>query len=375
MEALFVVPTMVSENINTKFVPALCKLIERNLLLTNAAVFRAGLLKKYTFNPFKSAVSENEEYISEGNEKQRTEFATTQDTTGYNNIGNFDNEIADGAREKIANLLNTSAITKDRMSDKKNLSTVDSIELPGNISFFHNIGIEPTYLSIPLSVRSNTLGTFTANVFTRDKSLQVIPHKEAMSDRVATIGMKCIPYKIKDTTNIISFMEDLKSHGLVKSFFFRKWNQIKNNLLLFSDRWMSKRNMDYKTGTPMDIIFSPSSQEMNSSINLMFKMSGQNSTMWSTLVILSVYDFGDKDIVESLNSYKKLVRSGWGDMIVMNEPRESIFFCTTKMGACFDLPLAYLRNILNLSNVIDYSEVSRWTKPFSKISSIGNAVK
>ena len=30
--------------------------------------------------------------------------------------------------------------------------------------------------------------------------------------------------------------------------------------------------------------------------------------------------------------------------------------------------MAYIKTILNLSNVLDYSEVSRWSKPFSVTS-------
>lgn len=46
MEALFVVPTMVSQNVNPKLIPAICKMVERNILLLNSSTFRSAAFKK-----------------------------------------------------------------------------------------------------------------------------------------------------------------------------------------------------------------------------------------------------------------------------------------------------------------------------------------
>ncbi len=52
MNALFIVPCLVSPNVNPKLVPALCKLIERNILLTNSATFEKAALERYSKGPF-----------------------------------------------------------------------------------------------------------------------------------------------------------------------------------------------------------------------------------------------------------------------------------------------------------------------------------
>lgn len=52
MNALFIVPCLVSPNVNPKLVPALCKLIERNILLTNSATFEKAALERYRDKPF-----------------------------------------------------------------------------------------------------------------------------------------------------------------------------------------------------------------------------------------------------------------------------------------------------------------------------------
>ena len=63
-------------------------------------------------------------------------------------------------------------------------------------------------------------------------------------------------------------------------------------------------------------------------------------------------------------------------MVIVNEPKESIHFCTQKLNACYELPLDYLKQIMNISNVIDYGDVSKWTvKPFNIISSISGAFR
>ena len=97
-------------------------------------------------------------------------------------------------------------------------------------------------------------------------------------------------------------------------------------------------------------------------------MSARTASYWSTLAILSTFDFKEDELGEFLSSYRDLVSGGWGDMVVVNDAKESVHFCTTKMMACFEWPMAYIKTILNLSNVLDYSEVSRWSKPFSVTS-------
>ncbi len=94
-------------------------------------------------------------------------------------------------------------------------------------------------------------------------------------------------------------------------------------------------------------------------------MSVRSNSAWSTMIVLSNMDFEEADMRETLSTYKELAKSGMGDMVIVNGANESAYFCTTKMGACYNLPFAYMRNIMNLDNVLEYSEVARWSKPFS----------
>lgn len=47
MDALFIVPTLVSPNCNARMIPALAKVIERNIIIQNSALFRDAALLRY----------------------------------------------------------------------------------------------------------------------------------------------------------------------------------------------------------------------------------------------------------------------------------------------------------------------------------------
>ena len=102
-------------------------------------------------------------------------------------------------------------------------------------------------------------------------------------------------------------------------------------------------------------------------------MNARQGTAWSTVVCLSTFDFDDEDLKESLTNYRWLVQAGWADILIVNEPKESVHFCTAKMNACYELPFAYMKQVMNLSNILDYSEIQRWNKPFH-VTGVGRAL-
>jgi len=88
-------------------------------------------------------------------------------------------------------------------------------------------------------------------------------------------------------------------------------------------------------------------------------MDNRGPAYWSPLTIFSYFDFKKNDLKDSLRNYRTLVKAGWGDMVVLHEPNESVYFCTQRMMSCFEMPIAYLRLHMKLDPILDYSEIVR----------------
>lgn len=340
MEAIFIVPAMVSPNVNPRLVPAISKLIERNIIMMNSSVFRAAALQKYS-GFFKTARSESVEDVADLellNEKSKEQ---EQSDTMATAIGS-----AYGAYEKT--------LTKSAEKDSKSTFVEPTkIEVPSDIQFFSTISLEPTALKIPVIIKSGLFG--------------------GESSRVITIGVKCTPYTVTGVDSLISMMHYIKSLTMLKRYFFRQWNNIKGKIPFTAERAVRTGSRSAE-GAGTDVVFSPNSSELSKSSTVKKLMSANTATYWSTLSVLSTVDFQENDLKTMLASYRDLVKGGWGDMVVVNDARESIHFCTAKMMACYEWPMAYLKQILNLTNVLDYSEISRWTKPFS-VGPIANILR
>jgi hypothetical protein len=95
----------------------------------------------------------------------------------------------------------------------------------------------------------------------------------------------------------------------------------------------------------------------------------RDSSSWSTMIILSSFDLEDNDhLVSLISNYRKLTKYVIGDIIITNETKESAYFCTPRMNHCQEIPFDYLKKVLNLKDVLDYSEASRasaWKKETS----------
>lgn len=328
MEGLFIVPTLVSPNINPRLVPAFSKLIERNILLTGGATFRAAVLQKYT-GFFKTVKSEST--LNEQKDKN-------QDQDQNKGKGS----LAKKSVDVVTDILKQTTGTVEKQRTQPTLTEPEKVEIPQGISFFHTIGIEPTILEIPITIKKHVIGISSA-------------------ERIIRIGIKCIPYSIDNVENIISAMRTTKNKSKIDNMVKMKISSVKNKFKDFS-----------MTGSPMDIFSTPTSEELSNPRKLSKMMSAREPSTWTSLVILSTEDFSD-DLRESLINYKDLVKSGWGDMIVYNIAKDTVNFCTTRMNACFEIPMAYVKQILNLTNVLSYAEIARWSKPFG-VSSLGKAL-
>jgi len=328
MEALFIIPTMVSPNINPRLVPVFSKLVERNILMTGGATFRAAVLKKYS-GPFKTIRSESTLVEAKGGK-------------GGSKQDNKDKAAEKGA-EAIVDLLRQTTAPAEKQKPMPTLTEPEKIEIPQGISFFHTIGIAPTILEIPVTMKRHILGG-------------------GLAERVIRIGMKCVPYTIDGIENFVAMMRKVKNKKKVDTLLKRKMRSI---LPKFKDYQM--------TGTTMDVFNAPNSIDLANPSKLAKRMSPREPSTWSTLTIFSTEDFEDMDLRESLLNYKELVKAGWGDMVVYNVAKDSVNFCTIRMNACLDIPMAYVKQIFNLSNVLSYADVARWSKPFG-VSSLGKAL-
>ena len=300
MEALFIVPAMVSPNVNPRLIPALSKMVERNIVITNSAVFRTAALRKYS-GFFKTARSESTtydealQYLSEQSPKIPG-VDEIQKTIGG----------AYGAYEKTL----TKPMEKDS-SKGPVLTEPEKIEVPHGIQFFSTISLEPTALRLPVVMKSGMFG--------------------GQGERIITIGVKCIPYAVKGVDNVIAMMRFIKSKSMLRRYFFSKWNSIKGKIPLTTERGVRK-GLRSDAGLAMDIIFAPNSTQLSKPNVVRKLMSARTASYWSTLAILSTFDFKEDELGEFLSSYRDLVSGGWGDMVVVNDAKESVHFCTTKMA-------------------------------------------
>jgi len=352
MDALFIVPTMVSHSVNDRIVPALAKLVERNILLTYAGPLRLALLKKFSgiFTTIRKedVKREIEKYLKEygypktKDEKDRELKRLEEGKRDTDDAIDFAKQTAD----------TYGADSGDNTSGwKHSTSGIEDVELPKGITFYSMISLEPTYLTIPIKAKK-------------------VPFLGREAERVITIGIKCVPYQMKDVNNVMSTMNYVKSLSIMKKYFFSKWNSIKSKIPLTDPREIRK---GAKTGSAVDILFSPNSQYLANPNKLSKMMNIRKEAAWSTLVILSSTDFKDKELSDTIFNYRKLTKGGWGDMLVVNESSETIYYCSSRLNACQTIPFVYLRQIMNLQNILDYNEISKWNKPFKYVS-VGKAL-
>ena len=387
MEALFVVPTMISPSVNERLVPALGKMIERNIILTNYSAFRTAAIRKYS-GVLKSIRSEGVIHEEKGgpparrgdgvnpNKKpagatEKGDFLEVQRErhTGKGSGGgdkgkiSFEDELKKEAAKKVADELlnaakNAPAGSKEgeMLGKRPGVIKPGEWEIPTGLFFYTTISLEPTYMIIPITLKKSVLHPWAGQEDTR----------------LLRIGIKSVPYAVKGINDMVEMMRNIRSKSQVQRLFFRKWNWIQDHIPFSEERGIYKGR---KKGDIRDVVFAPSSSYLSNPNVLKRMMSGRKPATWSTLTILSVNDFKEGELKDNLFLYRDLVEGGWGDMVIVNEPKESVYFCLQRINACYELPFTYLKQVMDLTNVLDYSEVSRWTtKPFS-VTSVSSAFR
>ena len=489
MEALFIVPCMVSPNINERLVPALAKMVERNILLNNSGLFQQAAFKKYNNNKSlvkkllrmeSSNLSESDNIddvpiymMSEYNidesvtkfdpinylfESPNTTLNESRTTKGQrinyqhlHDLGLFDEymEATSLHRHKLNIVANMSPsdpgyddavkeakvaaehkydimklaqeskkvdgkirtddastkLNKDKVKKEHKLkirelnhktrmdvlrdardaasskrerkkmdleikaledsfkqvglarsgmkdykpkmtySKLDDVQDPGGITFFKQISIEPTFMDIPITV-------------------QLEPGRGAEHFMEIKVGIKCIPYFIDDVTNIVFLLREARHVNLIERKF-------KNALRSINKRvWFSKARAINKHGyvDPREAVntikYTPTRKEMENTKRVSKMFSTNKSPNWSTMIALSSFDLSDADLSDFIRNYKRMTEYLIGDIIIVNETKESAHFCTVRMNSCQELSFAYLRKVLNMDNVLDYNAVARQANPW-----------
>ncbi len=81
-------------------------------------------------------------------------------------------------------------------------------------------------------------------------------------------------------------------------------------------------------------------------------MGTDSPRQWSPLVIFSYLDFHDAELKENMWAYSQMVKGGWGNMVIVDDDNQSLYFCTQETKSCFQLSYNYLSKILDMENII-----------------------
>jgi hypothetical protein len=338
MDAIFVIPTLISPNVPERLLPGLSKLVERNMLLNYSSQIKNAALRRYA-SLLNTATTENTNILKEDkpnppNNNQSNKKKPWIDATKNSAIkvgSDLYTDIGAGGSKEHGYTVHT--------------SKSDSVEYPRGITFFHNISLEPTILEIPVEVNRYPLGAFGTK-----------------SEKIIRIGMKCVPYQFDKIKDLKAALRNKNAKKLARQNFDTGFKSIKPKIIR---QYRNIYRGNETTGDVInDILIGPSSLELSSPRVLSKLMKNDSPSRWTSLLVFTTFDFQDMELKELLKNYQNYVKQGWGDIIVVNEDKESIHFCMQKMMACQEIPYTYLRQMLNLDQVLDYKEISRLTKPF-----------
>jgi len=360
MDAIFIVPAMVSPQVNKKIVPPLIKMIERNILLSNAASFRTAALRKYS-SIFSSSLRDQTELLEKDSAEEKNKGGKKEE----------EKKSTPSTAKTGAAVLGKNVSSKEVHSfGQSSFSKADQYEEPRGISFFNSVSLEPTYLMIPIE----------------QKTSMFMPTEK--SERMIQIGVKCVPYQVEGVKDIVAMMEIIKSMSIIESYFFSMWNSIKAKIPLTKGWWIRKgyrggkkpvllpngkevTEEDYEK--TLDIIFAPTSRQLSDPGYLKKLISGRKSNFWSTLAVLSVEDFSSRELKTTFETYKRLVVAGWGDLVIDNYLDDSVYFCTQKLGACYQMSYRMVKQSMRASDIFDYSDVKSYKTPF-RVTTVGKAL-
>lgn len=305
MENLFTIPTLISPQCPSKLVPALSKLVERQLLLSYSSVLRSAAIIRY-LGPYKGLLSDNTIL------RMHELISLVEEHGGISRMGS-------GARtEPDPSAYGGGSAEGEKWAERPYVRRRDETEVVRGVTFFNTISLEPTILEIPLRGR-------------------ISKTSEEIATRVVRVGMKCVPYQLNGVSDILSAMEEAKNRNYAKTYFMQKFPS-----------FISRSKFSAKDF----LIKSPPYKELTNPKKVA-QMMAKTQAQWTFLVILTADDLEGRDPRELTYIYNDLVKGGWGEMIVIDDTKDVISFCTKAGNYCSQIHIDYLREVLNLDNVID----------------------
>lgn len=386
MDGLIIIPVIVSPNVSPRLVPAICKMVERHTLLENNAVLRSAIIKKYsswwkTFFYGEGAipVEDYSTFISEAvpivkpilkhspkgsntNQQSQTYSPTVDKKDDSSKKDKQDNK-----RGRIATSLDAMRGGFDPRSDELGYkyellkTKPDEYEVPKGINFFSTISLEPTYAEFPISHKISS-----------------DPNKSERQGKVIRVGIKAIPFEAKDVSDVVNMMNAIRNKGAIQKFFERGLRYVLTKIPFTQFRGIKKGDKsEYASDDISDpdiIFFSPNKKEVTSSGKLSKQIRMKSPTAWSTTVILSTLDFSEREMKDNVRAYSNLIDYSWGDLVIVDPSKETFNFCSQKSEGCQVFQLEYIKQILNISNVVDMSVVSKFSRPFSKNTTLKSII-
>jgi len=405
MDVLFVIPTLVSPSVPENMIPSIAKLVERNILSNYYSIIRRAV-EQYLIvsKPYLEAIGSDpdedeyneyrkqyiqllgmlqdknkewdqtinkmgqsgafEDEIEKTNKKFQKEIKRIEDhlKSMERNLDNYmklrQNKLkgkldAEKAKRDEKTKRRPGASVTDKDMDKPITASLDQPEVVKGIEMFSTISLEPTVAIFPINIlkKDNTEVTKTFRV-----------------------GVKAVPYVItNDMDDLIAYMAKVSNHKIIYNmltrFTIRKINRFRKRFLILTKPWRTRRGyISHGDDPKSEVMFTLDIDDIRSPRNLMKKFKGvTNNGIWTTLLVLDRNDIENTnaDAEKIFGSYKKLASLGWGDMVVIDSEAEIVNFCSLSLLHCIKYPLSYLKKILNVKDIIDFSELNRTSKMFS----------
>lgn len=234
----------------------------------------------------------------------------------------------------------------------------ESIDMPTGVTFYKDIGLEPTLIEV------------------------------SIGNQLYVIALKCIPYSLKSNTteNVLNVMMEYGRSGLIpliRRVINSYWKNIAKKFpgkIRYIKHGRSGGALTSIIGgsrtdlvgeNPVeDIQYAPDVYELNNYSYLAKRLRSKQSTTisWASTLIVTTDDIKDADVdmEHFFKIYKRLAKSGWGDVMVVDVNSEELHYCNISLLSCTKIPFSYLQKLFNLDNVLDFNELNRYAKgPFN----------
>jgi hypothetical protein len=357
MDVFFNIPTLISPNVDDKLIPAISKLVERNILVSYRTAFIKATEKAFlgpgsglsdSYDPLEQIQNlTNLMEASKPRKPKPDDDKKPDDKSKDKDKKKWDRGVRRGVDKEKVDRAKRGSVGSVGYS-KTDMYKADSIEIPKGITFYKTVNLEPTYLNFSITGRPKA----TSN-----------PGEEITREFI--IAMKCVQFKLDGVSDVKKVLTQARNRSLATTWY------IKTAYRLFGN-WLSKykKYSGMKSGNnKISNYFNKSMMQIETKdikkLSAIIKKGG--SYTWSPLVIFSKNDFDDKEYKENLWEYKQLVKGGWGDMIVVDDYSEIVNFCFQSDSSCYQLSYSYLRQLFDLDDIIDAGIYAATSSGFGQV--------